>query len=155
MDQQVYVLLGLGLLVGMRILATHPRVQRWGRELLRQIGARVVDWVNQPPEVDELADELWRAHRRERLRADVWRLERLLATDMAMSATRQLGNRLAHDWLVRELEADSRDLPPSFASDDFDNGWSVPGLPTRTRNIGGGRYSQSAQVEFLDIGWKR
>jgi hypothetical protein len=56
--------------------------------------------------------------RREKLIADVQRLRRLVATDMAMSATRQLGNRIAYASLVAELEA-MRDAPAPYAASPY------------------------------------
>jgi hypothetical protein len=123
----VYWLIVVAMLIvvplGVRSLAT-----RWHcGARIAQLSARAVERLTPAPEKDQLADDLYQVIRRERLRADLARLRRILATDSAMSATRQLGNRLAHDWLLRELERlrapSTSGQAPSFAERDAD--WAV------------------------------
>ncbi|SDR85952.1 hypothetical protein SAMN04488543_0635 [Friedmanniella luteola] len=102
-------------LVGLPLLMTDPEATR------RRLGPRVMGLLERlaaqltPEDEPDPMVEALRAHaRREKLVADVQRLRRLVATDMAMSATRQLGNRIAYASLVRELEA-LRDAPTPFA----------------------------------------
>jgi hypothetical protein len=150
----VAVLIGFGLLITIRLLALHPAIRRALSQLMRRLGLRILDWVSPTPEFDQVADDLSRALRRQRLRADVRRLERILATDMSMSATRQMGNRLAYAWLVRELEKDTRDRAYSFLDDPVDD-WNDSGMPIRARDFARSQYAPRApQVEILEIGWK-
>jgi hypothetical protein len=69
-------------------------------------------------------------HRRQKLGADLRRVEHLVATDM--SATRQLGNRLAYEQLLDEL----RRTPDVFqAASSFRT--SSPGMsPSSHRDRG-------------------
>lgn len=150
----VAVLIGFGLLITIRLLALHPAIRRALSRLMSRLGLRILDWVSPAPEFDQVADDLSRALRRQRLRADVRRLQRILATDMSMSATRQMGNRLAYAWLVRELDKDTRDLAYSFLDDEPVNDWNVAG-PSRMRDLARNHYAPRApQVEILEIGWK-
>lgn len=57
------------------------------------------DFEDDPIEVAEMRETL----RAEKLYADLDRLQHLVATDTYMSATRQLGNRLAYEQLRKEL----------------------------------------------------
>jgi hypothetical protein len=150
----------VGFLVTLRLLALHPRFRAVAGTAMRRLGARVVDGLRQPPEFDQLADDLRKALRRERLRADVRRLERILATDESMSACRQLGNRIAYDWLVQELERSNREISRTpYAGQDFSDSWvdtwNVPEPGTVTREFARSQYAQRGpQVEILEIGWK-
>ena len=112
---------------------------------MRRLGERVVDGLRQPPEFDPLADDLAKALRREKLRADVRRLERILATDESMSACRQLGNRIAYDWLSVSWTRAPATSPDAFAGHDFadswvDN-WNVPEPATVTRDFARSQYA--------------
>ena len=40
-----------------------------------------------------------------------------------MSACRQLGNRIAYDWLVRELDKSTREISRPLAGHDFADSW--------------------------------
>ena len=97
-------LIVLALLVGVPLLVTSSKVTRRLVNLqLTRLGRRVVEFLTPVPEVDVLAADLARVIRKEQLLGHISRLRRLLLTDMNMSATRQLGNRLAYEWLQREL----------------------------------------------------
>lgn len=85
------------------LLLTQPAVRRACAPWLSRLAEWALAQVEPVAEPDPMAADLFRAIRRERLRADIARLQVLLATDMSMSATRQLGNRLAHEWLLRDL----------------------------------------------------
>ena len=74
---------------------------------------RVVASLEPEDEPDPFLEAVRAQMRRERLVADVERLRRLLTRDMAMSATRQLGNRIAYASLVAELES-LRGAPTGF-----------------------------------------
>ena len=62
-------------------------------------GGALVDRLSRPGDLDREAVELSQVLRRQRLCADLRRVEHLIATDTWMSATRQLGNRLAYEQL--------------------------------------------------------
>ena len=123
-------------------------------ERLSQFGAWAVDRLTPGPEVDQFAEDLARVLRTERLRRDLQRLEGIIATDMSMSATRQLGNRLAYDWLLREM-ADSRDMSAMVHAPDSMNSWSLSTRPTQTTAPISNHHPQHRpNVEVLDIGWR-
>jgi hypothetical protein len=149
-----YWLAALGLLAGV-LLLTHPS---WLRRILGhrldRLGAWALEQVRPVAELDPLAEELYRIRRRERLYADLARLQRLLANDMAMSATRQLGNRIAYDWVVGELERTrswARLVVPDLAPDR----WSMRAV---AGSSAGAPITHDPQrgstVEVLDIGWR-
>jgi len=156
MDEEKFWLIGIGvffvLVVLLRFAIVRGILGRW----LKPVGERLAEWVNPPPPFDPVADDLAKALRRERLQADVRRLQHLLATDEWMSATRQMGNRLAYDWLVRELERSTRSISPLFVGDDTYGNWDLPevGEPISPRaRSQPGRHAP--QVEILEIGgWR-
>ena len=157
--QFTYGLIVIGLLIALRLAGMHPRVRAEAGIAMRRLGERVVDGLRQSPEFDQLADDLAKALRRERLRADVRRLERILATDESMSACRQLGNRIAYDWLLGELDKSNRDISQRMPGDNFADSWvddwNVPEPGTVTRDMVRSQYAQRPpQVEILEIGWK-
>jgi len=100
-------------------------------------------------------DDALLMYRRDRLCADLRRIEHLLATDAWMSATRQLGNRLAYDQLVDELRR-IPDMPSSFERQTLD-WWNE----SKSQPLWGGPlttngYSEKPPaVEILEIGWRR
>ncbi|MFP5282658.1 MAG: hypothetical protein ACLGIF_04320, partial [Actinomycetes bacterium] len=102
------------------------------------------------PAVDE---DLAEALHKERLRSDLLRLRRLLATDMSMSATRQQGNRLAYARLLEEARKTAeftRLVDPTRAD-------SGAGFAARAAAANWGRSLPPApghSVEILDIGWR-
>ena len=105
-------------------LITIPLVAANPEETQRRLGPRVMGLLERAAarlrpedEPDPLAEALRAQLRREKLVADVQRLRRLVANDMHMSATRQLGNRIAYASLVAELEA-LREAPPTYAWTD-------------------------------------
>ncbi len=123
---------------------------------------RAVERCRPVEEPDPLAEALRAQIRYEKLVADVQRLRRLVATDMAMSAVRQIGNRIAYASLLQELEA-SRPVTPAayaFAAPSSSRNVSVPvnrwqddlALPVATprfREHGGQR---APAVEVLELG---
>jgi hypothetical protein len=74
-------------------------------------------------------------HRRQKLGADLRRVEHLVATDM--SATRQLGNRLAYEQLLDELRRTPDVFPSSFQFQNFES-WDEPIVASRSWLSGGG-----------------
>ena len=154
-----YGLIATSLVVALRLVTLHPGVRAALGRALRRLGERVLDELSRPPEFDQLADDLAKALRRERLRADVRRLERILATDESMSACRQLGNRMAYDQLLRELDESTRDISRLFAGAEFADSWvdtlNVVEPAIVTRDFVRSQYAQrTPQVEILEIGWK-
>jgi len=156
MDEETFWLIGIGVFVVLMVLLRFAVVRGMVGRRLRPVGERLAEWVNPPPPFDPVADDLAKALRRERLQADVRRLQHLLATDEWMSATRQMGNRLAYDWLVRELDRSTRSISPLFVSDDTYGNWDVPGpLEPTTPRSRSQPAQRPAQVEILEIGgWR-
>ncbi len=156
-DQQfAFWCLVVGSLLTLIFIATRlPFVRRFLLEQLKRLGVWVWERVRPEPEVDQLALDLYRVVRREKLQADVERLRRLLAIDMSMSATRQLGNRLAYDWLLRELER-VREPSPYRAPEGVFETWSTSALPAQTSDLRSSYASPgTTTVEILEIGWRR
>ncbi|MBA3529332.1 MAG: hypothetical protein H0T91_08515 [Propionibacteriaceae bacterium] len=140
-----------GLLLSLRV----PFVRRVLSNRLSQFGSWAVERARPAPEFDQLADELYQVLRREKLRSDLRRLQRIVATDMSMSATRQLGNRLAYQWLLRELES-TRDRWQPTGDDGAVNWGRASALSTQPTDPVPSHYSQRPpKVEILEIGWKR
>lgn len=90
----VLLALGLGL--------TYQRPRTWLIAALRSAAVRYGQPEHTPDWELEHA-ELWLMARRRQLSEDLGRIERLLLHDATMSATRQLGNRLARDQLIASL----------------------------------------------------
>lgn len=128
-----------GLVIVVRLLVTAP-----ARRLLGPGVRRLAEWsleqLNRPEEVDPELEELALIRRRQQLEAHVDRLRRLLVTDMTMSATRQIGNRLAYAWLLDELQRTPIILPAM--------------VPTRAVNLIGSDARRGSSVEILEIGWR-
>jgi hypothetical protein len=129
------------------------------QRLLRRLARRSYDWATaryeRTEELDPDETELWLAEKRRKLCSDLRRVEHLLATDSWMSATRQLGNRLAYRQLVDDLRHTPEVFPapapiPSFDSRD------VSAKPLRSAGyLSAGFAVRSPQVEVLEIGWRR
>ena len=128
------------LVVLVRLLTTRPAVR-----LLSPWVRRLVDWgsvyFNPPEEVDPEIEELAIVRRRQQLDAHIDRVRRILATDMSMSHTRQVGNRLAYAWLLDELER-TPDIFPAL-------------LPSRSAHLISRDVQRGSTVEVLEIGWRR
>ncbi len=107
----VAALIGIPLLMRESEEESEGRFATWALAALQRLGERLTP--EDPP--DPLVEAFRAQARREKLVADVQRLRRLVATDMAMSATRQLANRIAYASLVSELEA-LREVPEPFPS---------------------------------------
>lgn len=131
-------------------LVTRPEVLARLRSSrrLRQLGASALDALRPVEEHDQQAADLYRAVRRERLRADLHRLQRLLVTDETMSATRQLGNRLAHDWVLRELR-ELGGAPPDRAYVNPRTAWEASSVAAQPAWTAGS--TKQGSVETLDV----
>ena len=138
-DQQLGSwIIALALLIALPLLLTSRALSRRVLDLhLTPLGRRLVESLTPAPEVDVLAADLARVIRKEQLLVHLARLRRLLLTDMNMSATRQLGNRLAYEWLQRELTR-LGDVPSS-------PGFGAP--PSRSPSP---RYEQLSQRDYWE-----
>ena len=151
-SQLGYWILVVAFFVAVPLLLTRPAQRRASSDRLARLGAWALEQVTAVPESDPLAQELFSALRRERLRADLQRLQRILATDMTMSATRQLANRLAYEWLLRDLDS-LRAVAPAYVDAALDQ--PAPSVPIRTAEVSRGQdWRRAPEVEILEIGWK-
>ena len=122
---------------------------------MSRLGGAILDKLSRPDDVDQEADELWRAARRQQLCADLRRVEHLIATDTWMSATRQLGNRLAYEQLLDDLKQ-TPDVFPAIPGMSEINNWTAststdqPAIP-----ITGYGSPSATKIEILEIGWRR
>ena len=156
-SQLGFVMGAFGLFVVVALLLRIPPIQRASARRLRQLGEWTASRVEQVPETDPEASEVFLAFRRERLRADLARLQRLLVTDTAMSATRQLGNRLAYEWVKRDLQAlpgPTLPGPTSLVIDSAPDPW-VSTTVGAAESRSGQDWRRAPTVEVLEIGWKR
>jgi hypothetical protein len=125
------------------------------RKQMSRLGGALVDRLSRPGDPDQEAVELSQVLRRQRLCADLRRVEHLIATDTWMSATRQLGNRLAYEQLVDDLKH-TPDVLPAIPGMSEINNWTTststaePAIP-----IPGYGSRSAAKIEILEIGWRR
>lgn len=128
-----------GLVILARLLTTRPAVR-----LLGPWVRRLADWgyarMNAPEDVDPETEELAIVRRRQRLEAHLERVRHIMATDEAMPATRQVGNRMAYAWLLDELARTPEVFPVLTSS-------YSPSLVSYNPRRG-------SSVEILDIGWR-
>lgn len=151
--QLLYALIVVGILIAVPLVAKGSASDSPPEGRLSRVGAWVIEWARPVPELDQAAVDLARVLRRERLRRDVQRLQRILATDMSMSATRQLGNRLAYDWLVRELES-IRGFAAPMANDGALDNWNFSPQPIPMTHSMSSQSRRAPNVEILDIRWR-
>ena len=111
------------------------------RPLLDRLSARLSSVTEPDPETVEL----WTCVRRQRLEADLARIHRLIADDAGMSATRQLGNRLAYAQLVDELAR-------TPVSEVVLNPWTTPAGTPPTPGFDDAPSSPASNVEVLELG---
>ena len=114
------------------------RLGSWTLARLRPVG-----------DPDQEADDLSNVVRRQQLCAHVQRLQRILATDESMSATRQIANRLAYRQLLRELD----NTPDVYGS--ISDQVPAPRWNPTTLSPGTERSQPAPTVEILEIGWRR
>jgi hypothetical protein len=124
--------------------------QSWMQRLLRPFGVWL--WARMVPEAepDAAALELWHALRRERLQRDLERVRRLIADDGWMSATRQVGNRMAFEQLLAELA----DLGPAPALQPAE-AWSISPTASPMPSsvlLAGPLPPSTPYVEILELG---
>jgi hypothetical protein len=122
---------------------------------MSRLGGVILDRLSRPSDVDREAEELSRVLRRQRLCADLRRVEHLIATDTWMSATRQLGNRLAYEQLLDDLRH-TPDVLPAIPGINEINNWTAsastiePAIP-----VTGYGLRNAPTIEILEIGWRR
>lgn len=145
----------IGLLLVVRLLAYLPGFRRVMLALGKWLVAWILERFSTPDVVDEVAEEMRAVVRADRLQADLRRVRRLIATDEAMSATRQMANRMAYAWLVEEYERHCRQGFPVFTEASLVRA-DGPTLSDRSRQPTAVRYATRVpQVEVLEIGWRR
>jgi hypothetical protein len=141
---------GLLVVIGLFIspaLLSRPAVRFLGPLIIR-LGSWTLAQLRPVAEPDQDADDLSNVLRRQQLCAHVQRLQRILATDISMSATRQIANRIAYRQLLRDLE----NTPDVYGA--------VPGQVTASRwnrsilSPGTERSESGPTVEILEIGWR-
>lgn len=138
----------IGALFVLALLATYDRPRAWMVAGMRAFGSR----FGQPehtPEWELEHAELWLMARRKRLTEDLRRVERLLLHDETMSATRQLGNRLARDQLAATLARIPDVLPGRDRYATYDP------LPYEVAAPSPAMAARGSAVEVLDVtGWR-
>ena len=139
----------IAILFVVAVLLTRDRPRAWliaqGSELAGRYGR-----PEHTPEWELEHAELWLMARRKQLSEDLARIERLLLHDASMSATRQLGNRLARDQLLVSLARipdvlPGRDRYSAYEPVPYEMSAPTPALARR-----------GSSVEVLDVsGWGR
>jgi hypothetical protein len=127
------------------------------RRVVVRLGQRASDWATthwrKAEDSDREESELWLMERRRRLCDDLRRVERLVATDSWMSATRQRANRIAYHQLVDDLRHIPDVSPTIFQTfGSWDESRSDARSPWL---INKGASQQPPTVEVLEIGWRR
>ena len=149
MDSNSISFLAFAALFAGLLFAKIPPVERRLVAAAGRWGERIGEGLRREPEQDPLVLQMLEAQRRERLHEDLRRLQRLVATDQGMSGTRQLGNRLAYAWVIRE-QSRLADVPMWFDDEDAMERWTSPVAQTRRAPA---RSVAKAGVETIDIGW--
>jgi hypothetical protein len=122
---------------------------------MSRLGGVILDRLSRPPDLDQEAVELSQVLRRKRLFADLQRIEHLIATDTWMSATRQLGNRLAYEQLLDDLKH-TPDVLPAIPGMNEINNWTASASTVQpTFPVPGYGPRSPSKIEILEIGWRR
>ncbi len=146
-------LMAFGLLVVLSLLS-RPGLQRVVVPLAERISLWAAARAERTEDWDPDEAELWLVEKRRKLTADLRRIEHLLTIDSSMSATRQLGNRLAHRQLVDDLRRIPEVLPAALAPFQAFESWNDSAdIFESARYIRTGYVSRSPQIETLEIGW--
>ena len=151
----------LGAVLVLALLLRFARSRAW----LLRVGRSFALRFGRPehtPEWEREHAELWLMSRRRQLMADLRRIESLLLHDDWMSATRQLGNRLARDQLLASLARIPELLPARdryFGYDVVtpairDVASSAPCAPGAALSVPATFSDRRPSVEVLDVvGW--
>ena len=138
----------IAILFVIAVLMTRDRPRAW----LLARGSDFAERHARPehtPEWELAHAELWLMARRRQLNEDLRRIDQLLLHDAAMSATRQLGNRLAREQLLVLLARipdvlPGRDRYSAYEPMPYESSAPSPALASR-----------AASVEVLDVsGWR-
>ncbi len=138
-----------GLLLVLVLLLRFARTRAW---LLRPASALVARFgrPEHTPEWERDHAELWLMARRQRLLADLRRIESLLLHDETMSATRQLGNRLAREQLLASLAR----IPDLLPAQDRSFRYEPAVCPAYEAVASPALTTRGSSVEVLDVsGW--
>lgn len=134
------------------VAMTYQRPRSWLVETARGMAERYSRPEHTPAWEQEHA-ELWLMARRRQLTEDLHRIERLLLHDETMSATRQLGNRLARDQLLASLTRIPEVLPGRdryFWSESVESVRIAYDIAAPSPTM-----ARSVTVEVLDVsGWR-
>jgi hypothetical protein len=141
-------LLVIGLFIGLALLSKRSVRNFLGPQMIR-LGTWTLVQLRPVGDPDDEADDLSKAVRRQQLCADVQRLQRVLATDVSMSATRQIANRLAYRQLLRDLE-ETPDVYGAMPGHVTEARWNSSTLSLRTEHS-----ERAPTVEILETGWRR
>jgi len=139
----------IAVLFAFAVALTYQRPRAWLLAVARALAQRYGHPEHTPAWEQEHA-ELWLMARRKQLTEDLDRIERLLRHDERMSATRQLGNRLARDQLIASLARIPELLP---GRDRF---FSPEPLPYDRPAPSPVMAARGPVVEVLEVGgWRR
>jgi hypothetical protein len=143
----------LAFLFVLLLLLTEPKPRRVVLRLVRPASNWAATHWKKAEDSDREENELWLIERRQKLCDDLRRVERLVATDSWMSATRQRANRIAYNQLVYDLRHTPEVSPTTFQT--F-SPWDESAIDPRwTRLINNGASQKPPTVEVLEIGWGR
>jgi hypothetical protein len=136
------------------LLVRAPFVRRLLGDRFSRLSGPEEDPLGSGDEFDQFPDRWSALIRRDRLLADVQRLQRIVATDMGMSAVRQLGNRIAYNQLLLELR-DTPTLPAQYPQVGAFDRWDVSAQPLPAwRGTTARDWRPLGKVETLEIGWR-
>ena len=144
------IVLGMALTLALllRFAGSRAWLARLGRGLSLRFGR-----PEHTPEWEREHAELWLMARRRQLTSDLRRIESLLLHDDWMSATRQLGNRLARDQLLVSLARIPELLPAQDRYFGY-NAVTPPAADAPDAAAPSPWASPRSSVEVLDVvGW--
>jgi hypothetical protein len=143
---------GWPLVIGLFIvlpLLSRRSVRNFLRPSMTRLGSWTMAQLRPGGDSDEEADDLSKVLRRQQLYGEVQRLQRILATDESMSATRQIANRIAYRQLRHELQ-NTPDVYAAMPDHVTATRWNPSTLSPRPE-----RSHVAPTVEILEIGWRR